>query len=191
MWVRGAAIRPVPPYALVRRETLERVSLRLRRSHEIFAEAAKTFDLEQPHLATQVRRVLERPLDETVRAVGGLVAVTVWTAFRESFGTRLLLLTREAVLATEESLKLEEELRREHAEEPLDLEDVVHMEQPGVVEWIHEHVDAVTDVSQPDSEGEIDVDDLHLVYRTALTMTLALSYAVTPPAGQSVREIMA
>jgi hypothetical protein len=49
----------------------------------------------------------------------------------------------------------------------------------------------VTDVSDPDSEDDIDVDDLHLVYRTALTMTLALSYGIMPKAGQSAREIMA
>jgi hypothetical protein len=191
MWVRGAAIRPVPSFATVDRATLERVARHVKESPERFGETVRTFETEQPHLAAAIRRVLERPLDETVRSVGSLVVVTLWAAFREMFASRLRTLTREDMQATEESLKVEEELRREHAEEPLDLEDVVHLEQPAVVEWIHEHVDAVTDLSRIEDDGEIDVDDLHLVYRTALTITLALSYAVEAPAGEGRREIMA
>jgi hypothetical protein len=105
MWVRGAAIRPVPPYAILDRCALERVSLRLREGPDTFAEAVRRFDREQPHLCAQMRRVLERPLDETVRAVGGLVAVSLWLAFKECFGSRLIELSREALLATEESLR--------------------------------------------------------------------------------------
>jgi hypothetical protein len=195
MWVRAAAIRPVPKYALVRRRVLELVGKRVDKAN---AQGQGTtfvsnFDRAQPILAKQLHRLLERPLDETARALGIYLGTSLWMAFEESFGGRLERVSVEVWKATEESIRVEEELRREHAEEPLDLEDVVMLEQPEIVEWVHELVDAATDVSEDDSDnnGEVDVDDLHLVYRTALTLALALSYGVKPPEGELVREIMA
>jgi hypothetical protein len=193
MWVRGAAIRPVPAYARVRRAQLERAGRRIEAATDSddLAQHLVRFERAQPELAAQVNRILERPLDETARALGFYVCAALWMAFEDTFGARLTRITREALHATEESIRVEEELRREHAEEPLDLEDVVMLEQPEVVEWVHEHVDAATDVSGDDANLEVDVDDLHLVYRTALTLALALSYGVDPPEGEIAKEIMA
>jgi hypothetical protein len=193
MWVRGAAIRPVPAYAHLSRGALETAS-RLFEGEpgsDRLAAAMARFEAEQPDLSRQVNRVLDRPLDETAKALGSFLCLCIWLAFSESFGARLAALSKDAIAATDESIRVEEELRREHAEEPLDLEDVVLLEQPHVVEWVHEHVDAATDLSREEGEGEVDVDDLHLVYRTALAMSLSLSYGVSPPEGERIREIMA
>jgi hypothetical protein len=134
MWVRGAAIRPVPRYAVVERPTLERI---------------------------------ERELAEDAPRARA-----------------------DALKATEEAIELEEELRAAHGDEPLDLDDVVSIEQPDVLAFVHEHVDAALDpTTRPGAaEGapggaesrEVDVDDVHAVYRATVLLTLCLSHAVVP-----------
>lgn len=186
----------MPKFAHLRRSVLDHVGKRIEHATETdeLALHLARFERAQPELAIQVNRILERPLDETARALGFYLCACLWMGFEEAFGPRLARVSREALHATEESIRLEEELRREHAEEPLDLEDVVMLEQPEIVEWVHEHVDAATDVSLDEATGdtsEVDVDDLHLVYRTALTLALALSYGVSPPEGEIAKEIMA
>jgi hypothetical protein len=49
---------------------------------------------------------------------------------------------------------------------------------------VHEHIDATLDAHAED----IDVDDVHVVYRTVLVEVLALSYAVRRPDGYPVAK---
>ena len=58
------------------------------------------------------------------------------------------------------------------------------MEQPHVLSYIHEHIDATLDAHAE----EIDVDDVHTVYRVVLVEILALSYAVRRPEGYPVAK---
>jgi hypothetical protein len=67
---------------------------------------------------------------------------------------------------------VEEELRADHPEEPLEVDDVLRAEQPAIVNFIQEHIDAVLesgddlDVTGRDVAGPgVDVDDLQRVYR--------------------------
>jgi hypothetical protein len=165
-------------------------------------QAFHRFEATQPHLAERVSQVLARPLDETALALGYFLSIAIWLAFEKAFGSRLSEVSVDALTATEDALTLEEELRATHADEPFDLDDVVAMEQPGVLSFVHGHVEAALeppfDGGAPPPEApearDVDVDDVHLVYRTILVLTLALSHAVMPEGGAHPRggkEMMA
>lgn len=194
MWVRGAAIRPVPAYAVVSPSSLEGVERELADDTDAargeLDQAFARFERTQPHLADGVTQVLGRPLDETALALGYFLSIAIWLAFERAFPGRLREVSADALRATEDALALEEELRASHGDEPLDLDDVVSIEQPGVLAFVHEHVDAALDVAARAEAGddrEIDVDDVRTVYRSILVLTLALSHAVEPEGG-TVRE---
>jgi hypothetical protein len=198
MWVRGAAIRPVPPYAVVGRDVLDAVEDELASSSSRGGVSTKSdlddafgrFERTQPALAANVAQVLSRPLDETALALGYFLTIAVWLAFERAFASRLREVADSELEAAETALKLEEELRATHASEPLDTDDVMAIEQPGILAFINEHVDAALEPTDTDAR-DVDVDDVHQVYRTVLIMTLALSHAVSPTSGTRPRELLA
>ena len=211
-WVRGAAIRPVPAYAVVTPATLASVERELA-SDEDKAQreldlAFRRFEETQPALALRMGDILAKPIDETALALGYFLSIAIWLAFDRAFGTRLEEVTDDALGATEAALALEEELRASHADEPLELDDVVAMEQPGVLAFVNEHVEAALDPragargreradaadgAEADAiDEDVDVDDVHLVYRAILVLTLALSHAVAPKSGpRGTSELLA
>jgi hypothetical protein len=202
MWVRGAAIRPVPRYAVVSRQTLEQIERELAddspRAHGELDGAFARFESTQPHLADTISQVLSKPLDETALALGYFLSISIWLSFERTFGdARLREVSPDAIAATREAIALEEELRAGRGDEPLDLDDVVSIEQPNVLAFVHEHVDAALDPTTRSASGaeprEIDVDDVHVVYRCIVLLTLCLSHAVLPVDGASrnSRELMA
>ena len=201
MWVRGAAIRPVPGYAVVDARTLETIESELAddspRARGELDGAFARFEATQPRLADVLSDVLAKPLDETALALGYFLSITVWLSFERTFGAaRLREVTGDAIAATEEAIKLEEELRAAHGDEPFDLDDVVSIEQPNVLAFVHEHVDAALDPgtrgSVDEDPREVDVDDVHSVYRAIVLLTLCLSHAVLAVDGASrSRELMA
>jgi hypothetical protein len=194
MWVRGAAIRPVPQYAVVPRDVLERVEDELAEgglgTKSELDEAFERFERTQPALAQHAADILARPLDETALALGYFLTIAVWLGFERAFGSRLSAVTEEERAAAESALELEEQLRATNTSEPLDLEDVMAIEQPGVLAFVNEHVEAAL---EPQDEGgsEVDVDDVHVVYRSVLVETLALSHKVAPTGGAQVSEMLA
>lgn len=196
MWVRGAAIRPVPPYAVVSRPVLDAIEDELADSglstRADLDDAFSRFEKTQAALAQEAAQTLSRPLDETALALGYFLTIAVWLAFERAFGHRLAEVDDAALEAARAALSLEEELRATHAEEPLDLEDVMAIEQPAILAFVNEHVDAALEPAEDDArDREIDVDDVHLVYRNVLVMTLALSHAVAPAAGAKAPELLA
>lgn len=191
MWMRGVAVRPVPVTARITRSALDAVARNLWGNEDTrLPPLYQRFEAQQPALAAHVRALLARNMDVAARAMGTYLTVCVWSAFRDTFGSKLGTVPPEAILATEEALRVEDELRRNHAEEPLDLDDVVLREQPDAVGWVHEQVDAITEVDEDDGRA-VDVDDLHFVYRTILALVLSLSYAVAVPGGDATEEIEA
>jgi len=152
-------------------------------------DAFGRFEQTQPALAARAAHVLARPLDETALALGYFLTIAVWMGFERAFGRRLGEVTDEQLEAAESALTLEEELRATHAEEPLELEDVMAIEQPGILAFVNEHVEAALEPAE--AEREVDVDDVHAVYRSVLVMVLALSHAVTPASGTRARELLA
>jgi hypothetical protein len=196
MWVRGAAIRPVPSFAVVRRDILDDVEGELAdgglygSAKSELDDAFERFERTQPALAQEAAEILGRPLDETALALGYFLTIAVWLAFERSFGTRLAEVSEDARAAAAASLELEEQLRAKHSNEPLDLEDVMAIEQPAVLAFVNEHVDAALEPQEGDTR-EVDVDDVHLVYRNVLVQTLALSHAVSGTMGNLSREMLA
>lgn len=196
MWVRGAAIRPVPPYAVVGRQALDDVEEELADgglgAKLELDDAFERFERTQPALAQRAADILARPLDETALALGYFLTIAVWLAFERSFGARLGEVTEEEHAAAGAALELEEQLRATHVTEPLELEDVMSIEQPSILAFVNEHVDAALEPQEGDTR-EVDVDDVHLVYRNILVQTLALSHAVRSLTGAagSRREMMA
>jgi len=162
------------------------------RSREQLDGAFARFESSQPRLADLVSQVLTRPLDETALALGYFLSISIFLAFERTFSeARLREVSADALEATEQAIALEEELRAAHGDEPLDLDDVVSIEQPHVLAFVHDHVDAALEPSTGRSEeeaggsepGEVDVDDVHSVYRAIVLLTLCLSHAVVPMDG--------
>jgi hypothetical protein len=188
VWVRRSAIRPVPSYAEVPHHALEGVRDSLAEDDEEaraqLDEAFERFERAQPALAAHVADALSRPLDETALALGYFLALTVWLSFERAHGVHIDEITEEQIAATDELLTLDEELRRADPAEALDSDDVIAMEQPHVLSFVHEHIDATLDAHAE----EIDVDDVHVVYRVVLVEILAMSYAVRRPDGYPVAK---
>lgn len=194
MWVRGAAIRPVPSYAVVGRDILERVEEELAEgglgAKSELDDAFERFERTQPALAQRAADILARPLDETALALGYFLTIAVWLAFERAFGGRLAEVSEDERNAAEAALELEEQLRASNSSEPLELEDVMAIEQPGVLAFVNEHVDAALEPDEGDTR-DVDVDDVHVVYRNVLVQTLALSHAVASITGTRPREMLA
>jgi hypothetical protein len=188
VWVRRSAIRPVPPYARVPAHALDAVRDSLAEDDEEaraqLDEAFERFERTQGALAAHVAETLSQPLDETALALGYFLALAVWLAFEQVHGGHIDEVQEEELGATEELLSLDEELRRSDPAEALDSDDVIAMEQPYLLDFVHEHIDATLEAHA----DEIDVDDVHSVYRTVLVEILALSYAVRRPSGYPVAK---
>ena len=152
-------------------------------------EAFERFERRQPVLAAHLAQALSAPLDETALALGYFLALAVWLGFEQAHGDHIEEIRSEEIDATEQLLTLDEQLRQSDPDEALDSDDVIAMEQPHLVDFVHEHIDATLEAHADD----IDVDDVHAVYRVVLVQILALSYAVRGPSGYPVSktELMA
>lgn len=183
VWVRSTAIRPVPSYAKVSESALEAVRRNLSDDDDAVRtqldEAFERFERGQPALSAHVGDVLSSPLDETALALGYFLTLVVWMSFERAHSSYIDSVTAESIQATSELLELDEQLRRKDPAEALDTDDVIAMEQPSLLDFVHEHLDATLEAHAED----VDVDDVHAVYRLVLVEILALSYAVRKPTG--------
>ena len=181
MWVRGTAIRPVPTYAELPSRSLSEVEAQLSEDDDAardrLSQAFTRFEATQPALASRVSDMLGGPLDETALALGYFLTLSIWLAFDAVFRLALDEVTETALDGVLEALDTDEQLRSADPSEALDSDDVVAMEQPHVIAFIHEHLDAALEANAQ----EVDVDDVHKIYRLVLVEVLALSYAVKPP----------
>jgi hypothetical protein len=182
MWARGAAIRPVPTFAVVPSHAFERVEAELSSDdiagpHALHKDFLR-FEQTQPVLAVYVGDVLARPLDETALALGYFLTLAIWLSFERTFEEKLGPVDEAMLASTRAALTLEEELRADHSEEPLDLDDVVALEQPHALAFMNEHLEAALETVTESEERDVDLDDVHLVFRTLVVMVLALSHAV-------------
>jgi len=148
------------------------------KARERLDDAFTRFEETQPALADRISSALNGPLDETALALGYFLTLAIWLAFDGTFGDELTEISETALTGVEESLQLDEQIRLSDPAEAVDSDDVVAMEQPDVLSFVHEHVDAALEANA----NEVDVDDVHAVYRVVLVEVLALSYAVKAPA---------
>ncbi len=191
MWVKTAAIRPVPAYAQLPLEVLESVELWLSGADDTTSVGSEDrsanrlnlvferFEEEQPALAQSIGDRLTRTTDEVALALGYFLCLSLWLAFDRHFGSRIARVTETAITSVEEALLLDEHLRGNDASAVVDSDEVVAMEQPHVLAFVSEHVDAALEVHA----SEVDVDAVHATYRLVLVEVLALSYAVDAPEG--------
>ncbi len=143
------------------------------------------FEREQPCLSAHIGDVLGEPLDETALALGYFLVLAVWLAFDRAHGEQIEQVSAESIAATQTLLTLDEELRRTDPTESLDTDDVIGTEQPDLVDFVHEHMNATLEANA----AHIDVDDVDAIYRVVLVEILALSYAVQRPAGYPMTKI--
>jgi hypothetical protein len=189
VWVRRAAIRPVAQYAQLPLRALSDVENQLgeddEQARERLDEAFSRFEETQPALAERISNILNGPLDETALALGYFLTLAIWLAFDSSFGSEMAEVTETALVGVEESLQLDEQIRLSDPAEAVDSDDVVAMEQPDILAFVHEHLDAALEANA----GEVDVSDVHSVYRVVLVEVLALSYAVKAPSNWAMPTV--
>jgi hypothetical protein len=178
VWVRSAAIRPVPPEAQLGREALDAVEQWLGDDEPTAAQRLdqiyQALETEQPVLAARLGRTFARGHDEVASALGYFLSLVIFKAFGD--GHALARISDTALDSVEQALALDEQLRRDDPVEAVDSDDVVAMEQPHVVAFVHEHIEAALELHG----AEADVDAVHAMYRMILVETLALSYAASP-----------
>ncbi len=180
MWVRSAAIRPVPGHAVLTRQALELAEGRLgddadaeTRLDALFEELSE----KQPVLGARLAAAFSRDRDELASALGYYLSLIVFKSFDEAFGALLESVDEVSLRSVEEALTLDEELRGADPKEAVDSDDVIAMEQPHVLAFLHEHIDTALELHAESA----DVDAVHRTYRMLLVEILALSYAVAVP----------
>jgi hypothetical protein len=187
MWIRGAAIRPVPPHAVVEPRVLAEVEAEIGEgeSHEALTRWQGRYEAEQPAMASRLTDLLDEIDDETAVAVGFFLEIVLYATFVRAFAARLRPVTLDLLRGTEESVRVEEELRADHPEEPLEVDDVLRAEQPALVTFIEEHMAAVLEQDEDGQDvagRDVDVEALQRVYRHVMITVLTLSHAVMAPA---------
>ncbi len=186
VWVRRSSIRPVPVWARVDTRTLEKVEEQLASDDEgakkRLDESFARFEEAQPVLSARISEILGEPLDDTALALGYFLTLAIWLCFVSTFKGDVGQVDAIGLSAVDEMLKLDEQIRLSDPAEVVDSDDVVAMEQPEVLAFVHEHLDAALEANADD----VDVDDVHDVYRMVLVLVLALSYAVRSPSNVTV-----
>ncbi len=181
----------MPSYARIPGHALERVRRELvlegDEAHDRLDEAFEDFEEEQPILASFVGQILSRPLSEPAMALGFFLSLSIWLAFDHTHGSAVQCVSAEELFSTQELVSLDESLRVGESREPLETADVIGMEQPVLVEFVHQHMEATLDLKGAD----ISASELALIYRTVLVEILSLSYAVAAPVGFPVSKFEA
>src|SRR6187551_2044260 len=177
MWIQRSAIRPVPPYARIGRASLEHLrnalQLEADESPAAFDEMYEEFEDRQPVLADHIGEVLSQPLQDSSVALGYFLSVSIWAAFDQTLGTALDAISPDELRSTTELFALDQDLRGQAPLDRLDTDDVVAMEQPALVEFVHESIQSTLRAQR----GKLDTSELGEIYRMLLIEILALSYA--------------
>ncbi len=192
MWSRGVAIRPVPSYAVIEQRTVDAVRDAFadddEEAQQKLDDAFARFEATQPALSARLEDALERRgLDETARTLGYFLGVCVWLAFDKQFEGRVGRVDEIAVRAESDAIDLEGELRAAQPADALDSDDVIMREQPALMSFVQEHIDVALELPGA-SPRDVDVDDVHAIYRVVLVEILSLSHAVAPHPGAPARR---
>lgn len=182
MFLRKAALRPVPTYAVVGAHFIELIeeSFDDEELQELLDTGFRDLDNRQPALAAFLAEQLADGSDELVQSLGYFLSVTIYLAFREAFPRRLSEIEVRALQIAAETLAVDEQLRAEDPTEVLDSDDVVAMGQPALLSYVQHHVQEALE----QCSGEVDLDELDEIYRAMLIEVIALSHAVASPSGR-------
>jgi hypothetical protein len=184
VFVRKAALRPVPDHAIVGAGHVQAVERSLDEDEKLLQERLdagyRELDRKQPTLALFLSEELASLSDELVQALGYFLSVTVHMAFREAFPTRLHPVDEGDLRMALETLAADEELRANDPLETLESDDVVAMAQPAVLAFVQHHVEEAIE----QADAEISTEDLERAYRAILVEVIALSHSVASPSGE-------
>lgn len=183
-FLQRAAIRPVPPHAVVDEATITEVESALDEDGQLegaLDRGYRDLDRTQPRLATFLSEEIAARTDEVAQSLGYFLIVAVYLIFREAFPTRLVEIDEDALAAAVGSLETDEELRAEASDEVLETDDVIAMGQPAVLEFVQQHLQEALAVAGEHAE----LDELDDVYRAVLVEVIALSQCVGSPTGES------
>jgi hypothetical protein len=183
VFLRKAAIRPVPKYAVVGEAAIAALELSLEDEQGLQAaldSGYRELDRRQPALASWIAEEVSERSDELAQSLGYFLAVTVYLAFREAFPTRLAEIDESALGVARDTLSTDEQLRANDPLEVLESDDVVAMGQPVVLEYVQHHL---TEALEQAGDAA-DLEELDRIYRAILVEVIALSHAVTGPRGQ-------
>src|SRR5690606_24888623 len=142
----------------------------------------RDLDRRQPVLSGWLSDELSVAKDETVQSLGYFLIICVYLAFREAFPKRLGTIDEPALRLSAETFAVDEELRANDPLEALESDDVIAITQPSMISFIQHHVQEALEQGEA-SDEELDIDELDRVYRTVLVQVIALSQAVSAPAG--------
>jgi len=151
-------------------------------THDGLDDAFEEFEEQQPVLASYVGQILSRSTSEATIALGFFLSLSIWLAFSRTHGTAVQTVAEEDLHSTLEHFTLDENLRMGEPQASLETVDVIAMEQPALVEFVHEHMDATLELKN----SSVNPEELQQIYRNALVEILALSYAVRAPEGTVV-----
>lgn len=191
MWVTPFAIRPVSKHALISLELVQDVERSLSKCNdgvdeldELAVQAAVVrFEHAQPALAARIQKLIRGSRDEAAVALGYFLMVGVYVAFERAFGSRLAQVTPPDLEAVFASLRLEAELRADRGSDPLEVEDVLAVQQPALFGWVAEQAESTLAASAELGDETVDVNDVDAVLSEVSAFILALSYAVSTPHG--------
>lgn len=159
-WIRGAALRPVSPWAVVPPEIVQQLAEELSNAGEevrtIVDRAYRDFDAKQPTISTFVAERINALGDPTAVALGYFLSITVFMMFERAFGGRMREVNDEELSAAKEALDSEDELRQKDPGAWITSEDVVASHQPSVLAFVRQHLDAALEEDQSDDEVEED-----------------------------------
>ena len=185
MFVRKAALRPVPPWAVVDSDSIEAVEQSLEADEGDLQDALdrgyRELDVKQGPLAAFAAQELSETEDELAQSLGYFLLVTVFLAFQEAFPRRMGAVDEADVRMASEMLAVDEALRAEDPGEFFDSDDVVAMGQPNVLSYVQHHLDEALE----QGDGEVDLEELDRVYRAVLVEVIALSHGVVSPSHEA------
>lgn len=189
MFLRKAAIRPVPKYAVVQEAAIDALEMELEGDDDGLQGALdagyRDLDRRQPHLAEWLAEQVSGRSDELAQSLGYFLAVAVFLAFREAFPRRLGQVDEGGLRMALDTLSTDEQLRADDPLEVLDSDDVVAMGQPVVLEYVQHHLsEALEQVGEA-----ANLDELDRIYRAILVEVIALSHAVEGPPGEANRAM--
>ncbi|MFW5925384.1 MAG: hypothetical protein ACOCV4_04410 [Myxococcota bacterium] len=183
MFVRKAALRPVPAHAIVDERAVAVIEESLGDAQEDLQETLdrgyQELDRKQPVLGTWLADQVSSRNDELVQSLGYFLAVTVYMAFAEAFPTRLRQVDDGSLTMALDTLAADEELRADDPGEVFESDDVVAMGQPALLAFVQHHVEQALEQAGDD----IDLSELDRIYRAVLVEVISLSHAVESPSG--------
>ncbi len=183
MYLRKAALRPVPGHAVVDEHAVRSVDDTLDQEEQDLQDwldrGLRALEHEQPVLSEWLETQIDTAEHALAQSLGFFLAVSIYAIFKEAFPTRLFPVDDAALALALATLDMDAALRADDPREALATDDVVTLGQPAVMAYLQHHIEQALD--QLDDADE--AHHLEEVYRAVLAEIVALSHAVASPDG--------